>query len=464
MLILFLLLVLAIGLLGGAIYMLLEKSTTLKNALSEVEKLQHGWEEANDIITQRDALIATANNRANIILDEARQTAQRQLDEARQTVDAQNSRLLHLRQEYEKQENLNSFLLEKIAPLEERQNLYQLDFYEPHFNFEQTLDFERELNNIRKSQKLLISSGDAVRIILMVKEKNNLRLAKLLQKFLLRSFNSECDLFVKNVDYKNVVTYEKRIEYAFDQLNKWTAEYGVEISDEYLKLKLDELHIVYEYQEKKQDEAEEQRRIKEIMRDELKAEREMEKEKQKAEEEERQIQRLLDKIRENTSKAEGTELMRMNAQISVLQEQLEEAKQKSRALSQAQLTKSGYVYVISNIGSFGENVFKIGMTRRLEPQERIDELGDASVPFKFDVHAVIHCDNAPEMENKLHQHFKDKQINKINTRKEFFRCSLEEIAQAVQQYHGNVQFTMFAEAKEYRQSLALENVDRNTTI
>ena len=458
MLILFLLLVLAIGLLGGAIYMLLEKNTTLKNALSEVEKLQHGWEEANDIITQRDALIATANNRANIILDEARQTAQRQLDEARQAVDAQNSRLLHLRQEYEKQENLNSFLLEKIAPLEERQNLYQLDFYEPHFNFEQTLDFERKLNNIRKSQKLLISSGDAVRIILMVKEKNNLRLAKLLQKFLLRSFNSECDLFVKNVDYKNVVTYEKRIEYAFDQLNKWTAEYGVEISDEYLKLKLDELHIVYEYQEKKQDEAEEQRRIKEIMRDELK------KEKQKAEEEERQIQRLLDKIRENTSKAEGTELMRMNAQISVLQEQLEEAKQKSRALSQAQLTKSGYVYVISNIGSFGENVFKIGMTRRLEPQERIDELGDASVPFKFDVHAVIHCDNAPEMENKLHQHFKDKQINKINTRKEFFRCSLEEIAQAVQQYHGNVQFTMFAEAKEYRQSLALENVEQNTTI
>ena len=121
-------------------------------------------------------------------------------------------------------------------------------------------------------------------------------------------------------------------------------------------------------------------------------------------------------------------------------------------------TRAGYVYVISNIGSFGEDVYKIGMTRRLEPLDRVKELGDASVPFQFDVHAMIFSDDAPTLENALHKKFADKSVNKINMRKEFFKVSLDDIESEVKKNHNAVvNFTKIAAAKEYRESLAIEN-------
>lgn len=120
--------------------------------------------------------------------------------------------------------------------------------------------------------------------------------------------------------------------------------------------------------------------------------------------------------------------------------------------------KAGYVYVISNIGSFGENVYKIGMTRRLEPQDRVDELGDASVPFQFDVHAMIFSDDAPALEAKLHQRFNDFKVNMINNRKEFFKVPLKDIMQAVKEYHAQaVEFTELPDAVQYRESVALRD-------
>ncbi|MDP0172007.1 GIY-YIG nuclease family protein [Glaesserella parasuis] len=135
-----------------------------------------------------------------------------------------------------------------------------------------------------------------------------------------------------------------------------------------------------------------------------------------------------------------------------------------RAISQAQLTKSGHVYVISNIGSFGEDVYKIGMTRRLEPLDRIRELGDASVPFSFDVHAMIYSNNAPELERELHKLFADKQINRVNPRKEFFKVPLLEIKEQAEKLGYEVEFTMLAEAKEYLESLSLEKEGKFTSL
>lgn len=134
---------------------------------------------------------------------------------------------------------------------------------------------------------------------------------------------------------------------------------------------------------------------------------------------------------------------------------------KERAISQAQLTKCGYIYVISNIGSFGENIYKIGMTRRLEPMDRINELGDASVPFKFDVHALIFSENAPELEAKLHNHFKDKAVNLVNLKKEFFNVSLSEIEKVVHENYAEIEFTQIAEAKDYRETLAIRKAKEN---
>lgn len=129
---------------------------------------------------------------------------------------------------------------------------------------------------------------------------------------------------------------------------------------------------------------------------------------------------------------------------------------KERALSMAEQTKRGYVYVISNLGSFGENIYKIGLTRRLDPMDRVRELGDASVPFPFDVHAMIFSEDAPKLEATLHQRFSDKRVNMINNRKEFFNVSLKEIADVVAEYNATIEFTLLAEASDYRQTLAIK--------
>ena len=133
-------------------------------------------------------------------------------------------------------------------------------------------------------------------------------------------------------------------------------------------------------------------------------------------------------------------------------------------MSMAQQTKAGHVYVISNIGSFGENIYKIGMTRRLEPLDRVKELGDASVPFTFDVHALIYSDNAPELENKLHKEFDRQKVNLVNNRREFFNVSLNEIEKIVHENNDEIEFTKIAEAKEYRESQRIRATFNNETI
>ena len=131
-------------------------------------------------------------------------------------------------------------------------------------------------------------------------------------------------------------------------------------------------------------------------------------------------------------------------------------KDRENVLEREQNTRAGYVYVISNIGSFGENIYKIGMTRRLEPMDRVKELGDASVPFEFDVHAMIFSEDAPKLENILHETFRKYQVNKVNNRKEFFKVPLEDIESVIKQNHNaTVTFTMIAKAEQYRESLRL---------
>ena len=193
------------------------------------------------------------------------------------------------------------------------------------------------------------------------------------------------------------------------------------------------------------------------MREEEKAQRDFEKAQKEAEKEEKLIQQAMKKAQEEIAKASEEERAKYEAQLTELQEKLREAEEKNqRALSMAQQTKSGHVYVISNIGSFGENIYKIGMTRRLEPLDRVNELGDASVPFKFDVHAMIYSEDAPDLENQLHKTFNKNRLNFVNLRREFFDISLDEIEKVVKENHGEIEFIKKAEAKEYRESLIIK--------
>ncbi len=202
-------------------------------------------------------------------------------------------------------------------------------------------------------------------------------------------------------------------------------------------------------------EREEQARIKAQIREEQKLEKEIERELKQSEREQAAIQVALEKALGEAKDKHSDEVDRLKAKLAEAQEKSERAK------SRAQMTKSGYVYVISNIGSFGEGVFKIGMTRRLEPMDRVKELGDASVPFRFDVHMMISSDDAPALENNLHKAIHENRLNKVNPRKEFFRTEIETIRGIVESHHGEVEYVADAEALEYRQSLDMSAEDVN---
>lgn len=224
------------------------------------------------------------------------------------------------------------------------------------------------------------------------------------------------------------------------------------IAGEYVALKLKELRLTHEYREKQKQEREERAEA-------ARAEREEKRllaEAREAEREEEKWQALLDKARQEVGPSSATEAMRQK--IESLEAALAEAHERTeRARAMAELTKSGYVYVISNVGSFGEDLVKIGLTRRLNPDDRIRELGDASVPFTFDTHAMIYSDQAPVLEAALHTEFADRRINMSNMRKEFFRVSLDEVEEAVQRLAPEASFFKDREAQEWHETLARRN-------
>lgn len=333
--------------------------------------------------------------------------------------------------------------------------------YEPKYQFPDSARYKQELDHIYDQQKEAIKLDRAARCdIAWTVDGNQAKGRKMVEqhlKLMLMAFNGECDALMSKVRYDNLKRIEERIDKLFEKLNKLGQEKHCSITQDFLGLKRKELYLTHEYAEKKYQEAEEQRMLREQMREEEKAQRELERAQFEAEREAERFQKALEKAQREAEKAQGEKLTKLSGEIERLQQMLTDANaRRERAVSQAQLTKSGHVYIISNIGSFGEEVFKIGMTRRFEPMDRVHELGDASVPFPFDVHAMIRTDDAPRLEMLLHRAFDRRRLNMINTRKEFFRASLEEIRQVVVQNHaGEIQFTLLAEAAEHRKSEAM---------
>ncbi|MCC6466637.1 MAG: GIY-YIG nuclease family protein, partial [Planctomycetes bacterium] len=214
----------------------------------------------------------------------------------------------------------------------------------------------------------------------------------------------------------------------------------------------------HEHQELLQKEKDEQRRLREQIREEERAQREWEKARRDAEEQEARTAQALADVKAQLERARAEDAGKYAERIAQLEAELAEAHARGeRAKSMAEQTKCGHVYIISNIGSFGEGIYKIGMTRREDPMERVKELGDASVPFLFDVHGLIYSDDAPNLESELHGIFADRRVNLVNERKEFFRVSMDDIVTQCKQMGLEVELTLLAEAKEYRQTEALRN-------
>lgn len=283
------------------------------------------------------------------------------------------------------------------------------------------------------------------------------------KKQILRCFTAECTNVIDNLTLKNVDTARGKITRAFENINKIFSSDGLELRNDILELKLKELSLVYAVIVKKEQEREEQKAIREQMLEEEKVRREIEREKAKLDKEETQFKNEINKLMNYMQKASDIEKQLYVDKIKELEEKIKGIeKDKENVLQREQNTRAGFVYVISNIGSFGEDVYKIGMTRRLEPMDRVKELGDASVPFEFDVHAMIFSDDAPALENILHTKFRDNAVNKVNLKKEFYKVSLDEIEKEVKEkYNATITFTKVAEAAQYRESLKIANAQQN---
>ncbi len=349
----------------------------------------------------------------------------------------------------------------EIAVLDEELLLESYCFYKLKLALLDSAEFKDRLHAIREEQKHLIKQDRATsRRSASVQRHDGVDLTDVVQRLLVGIFNNVCDLCVRDVKFNNVDKFEQRIEKEFERLNKIGSLMEVQLTQYFKDLKIQELQCAYEYQVVKQREKDELRRQREIQRDAQKAEQEIRAARQALEKERKHFASAiaaLDRRIETTE--DDVARQELVAQKQSLCEKVTGLETQEKELDyREQNAKAGFVYIVSNLGAFGENVYKIGMTRRLEPMERIDELGDASVPFEFDLHALVFSDDAPALEAKIHGHFETHRVNKVNRRKEFFKAELAEIETVVRaNYDKMFELTYEATAEQYRESLRVSS-------
>ena len=351
----------------------------------------------------------------------------------------------------------------EIIILDESIMLESFALYQPKFKFTSSSDYKDRLDLIRNKQKDAIKNDRATEggsnWTVNGSKREGQKMIADIKKLFIRSFNNECDYCIDNVKFSNIDASKKRIEKSFETINKLGRVNGVGITAEYKKMKFEELYLAYEYQQKKEQEKEEAKRAREELREQQKLEREIREAREKIVKERKHFNTAIKELEEKLKKVtDEKERLLMEKSLAETKEHLAELDKEEKVIDyREQNAKAGYVYIISNIGAFGEGVYKIGMTRRLEPMERVDELGDASVPFSFDVHAMVFSDNAPALEAKLHDHFFQNRVNKINNRKEFFGADINEIENVLKEnYEKVVDMVKEAPAEQYRESLLMK--------
>lgn len=357
-----------------------------------------------------------------------------------------------LRSSYSEKREMLQRLEQQVAIYDERIAFAELGLYEPHFDFTDSEAYKASILKVRERQKAMISAKQAtICPTEWAVEGSKAKGATMINRqtrLTMRAFNNECEAAIANVRWNNVVAMEKRILSAASAIDKENSSLKLTLNDGYVALKIEELRLTHEYREQIKKEKEERAEMARAEREEKKLLAEAE----AAEREEAKYQALLEKARkEADTDGDRRRIEELEAALAAAHAVSE------RARAMAEMTRSGYVYVISNIGSFGEDVVKIGLTRRLDPDDRVRELGDASVPFGFDIHAMIYSDTAPALEAALHKEFAARRINMSNFRKEFFRVSLEEVETAVARLAPSASFFRDREAQEWHETLARRN-------
>ncbi len=420
-----------------------------KQFKSELEQTRAELEQARQLLTPEMKNVILLENKANEIRSAIQQlegiisTKQsiiqgiaRQEEQIRQEIAQKKSQMIQLD---------NEILMQDFG------------LYKPMFSFATSEQYKSRLDAVREKQKDFIKAGKAYSIGNMTLNGSasaGQKITTSIAKLLLRAFNNESDDCVEKVKFNNIGSIEDRLVKSFQSINKTCEAINVFLVQDYLKFKIEELHLAHEYAMKKQDEKEEQRRQREELREQEKLAKEIAMQKEKLEKEEKHFLQALSALNAQLKTAEGLGVDAIRAKIEEINKQLGSLNEnRQKLLYREQNTRAGYVYVISNIGAFGEGVYKIGVTRRLEPTERIDELGDASVPFEFDIHALIFSDDAPALETALHKAFADRKLNLVNERREFFKVSIDEIETVVKANHDRtIEFVKIPDAEQFRVS------------
>ena len=433
------------------------KADDLKKEISQLKEIKKELEYSKKQIEQ------SKKEKIREVKQEIRMTIQREKEELSVELKKLQDEADKLNKKIEEQEETIYENEDKIIELRDEVLLQSFSLYRPQYDFVNSAQYKNKLDEIRDAQKQMIKHDTAALGATNWTVNNDARKGKKMvndtKKLLLRAFNSECEFVISKVKYNNFDTCLKRIQKASETISKLGVVMNISIHPKYYELKVQELRLALEYQQMKQREKEEQQELRARMREEARIQREIEAERKKAEKEKQHYINALKEAQKQLIECED------EAQKTALEEKLDKM-QKQVAKIDSNLAdidyreanqRVGYVYVISNIGSFGENVYKIGMTRRLNPQERVDELGNASVPFNFDVHAMIFSKDAPALETALHHAFDDRKVNMVNKRREFFNVTLDDIEKVVKEnFDGSVEFIKTAAAEQYRETLKIK--------
>ena len=389
--------------------------------------------------------IATLESQAQFILSKADSESSKLWEEAKAKLEAYQAELAKVESTIRAIENkIKGYGTEYLAP-----GLGLLDELAEDYSHKKAGVL---LKHAREKTRTLFKSGLAAECEYVENMRKTTAIA-----FVADAFNGKAEDVLSRVKHDNYGKLAQEMKDSALIVNQnGKAFRDARIRPEYVQSRLDELRCATIVHELRMKEREEQRAIRERMREEEKVRKEIEKAKKEAEKEETIAKKVLDEAMKKFEAMTQEQRQAHAKEIDELHERVRLAEERKRTISMAEQTKVGHVYIISNIGSFGENVFKIGMTRRLDPLDRVYELGSASVPFPFDVHAMIHAENAPEFENKLHRFFVMNQLNKTNNRKEFFKINLSEIKTLVGSLGVDAHWTDHFEAAQYRESLAIE--------
>jgi hypothetical protein len=372
-----------------------------------------------------------------------------QVQEYRSQVSAAEQQVFQARAQLAAVQNQLGEVRAQIVVTEEQALLQEVGIYQYRHPLDDAVAYKGKLAEVKDALKALVKNNQAVEASSNWTVNNSAQQgAKMIRDFsklMLRAYNAEADNLVRTLRPHSLASAVARLTKTKQTIAKLGSTMDIRVTETYHKWRVYELELTADYLTKVEEEKQRLREERERQREEEKARREFEAEKARLAKEQAHYEAALEKLRAKGDEAAATEMSAKLEEIAAAIKGVEEREANVRA---------GYVYVISNFGSFGEHMIKIGLTRRLEPMDRVRELGDASVPFNFDVHAMVFSDDAVSLEGNLHQAFTDRRVNMVNQRREFFYATPAEVREALEIIGGQqlLEFHEVPEATDWRAS------------